>query len=134
MKCAAATPPRSRTGLFRMPIQRVFSAHGFGTVVTGIPVCGLGADRRRRRDPCRRPARQGPRTAGLPAAGTDRARRPLERDQRRDVDHHEVRRGCVAAAPGFFQPARMLGVRVQALAELGRPVENRPRSGCTRDR
>ena len=23
-----------------MPIQRVFSAHGFGTIVTGIPVSG----------------------------------------------------------------------------------------------
>src|SRR6187401_681340 len=36
----AATKPRDIGGIFRMPIQRVFSAHGFGTVVTGIPMSG----------------------------------------------------------------------------------------------
>src|SRR5204863_1460905 len=39
-RMAAETPPRSDAGIFRMPIQRVFSAHGFGTIVTGIPVSG----------------------------------------------------------------------------------------------
>src|SRR5688572_3249495 len=32
--------PRSSSGVFRMPIQRVFSAKGFGTIVTGIPTSG----------------------------------------------------------------------------------------------
>lgn len=37
---AIALPPRSSHGPFRMPIQRVFSLPGIGTVATGIPVSG----------------------------------------------------------------------------------------------
>ena len=36
----AEIEPRPADGVFRMPIQRVFSKPGFGTVVTGIPVSG----------------------------------------------------------------------------------------------
>ncbi len=32
--------PRGTEGVFRMPVQRVFSIQGFGTVVTGIPLAG----------------------------------------------------------------------------------------------
>ncbi|MFQ5506190.1 MAG: selenocysteine-specific translation elongation factor [Planctomycetota bacterium] len=31
---------RSTDGVFRMPVQRVFSLHGFGSVLTGIPLAG----------------------------------------------------------------------------------------------
>src|SRR5690606_35990922 len=44
---ALAIEPRHSRGPFRMPIQRVFSLPGIGTVVTGIPVSGSlqpGAD------------------------------------------------------------------------------------------
>src|SRR5688572_26038708 len=34
------TPPHDVSGVFRMPVQRVFSAKGFGTVVTGVPMSG----------------------------------------------------------------------------------------------
>ncbi len=37
---AESLSPRSAEGLFRMPVQRVFSLHGFGTIVTGIPLAG----------------------------------------------------------------------------------------------
>ena len=122
---AAETPPRAADGLFRMPIQRVFSAHGFGTIVTGIPVSGsvrvgevleiLPGGRRGK-------------VRGLQAyhEATDQARAGHSTAVNvADVDHKDVRRGFVAATPGYFKPARMLGVRVQALPELGRPVENR---------
>lgn len=36
----AALEPRSTSGVFRMPVQRVFSVQGFGTVLTGIPLAG----------------------------------------------------------------------------------------------
>jgi selenocysteine-specific elongation factor len=32
--------PRRVDGVFRIPVDRAFSAHGYGTVVAGIPVCG----------------------------------------------------------------------------------------------
>src|SRR5262245_64675220 len=35
-----AVPPRADDGPFRLPVQRVFSAKGHGTVVTGVPVSG----------------------------------------------------------------------------------------------
>src|SRR5688500_9650409 len=37
---AGTAEPRSAEGVFRLPIQRVFSKQGFGTVVTGVPVSG----------------------------------------------------------------------------------------------
>jgi selenocysteine-specific elongation factor len=124
-RMAAATPPRAADGLFRMPIQRVFSAHGFGTVVTGIPVSGsvrLG-------DVVEiLPGGLKGKVRGLQAyhQATDHARAGHSTAINvADVDHHDVRRGFVAATPGFFKPARMLGVRVKALPDLGRPVENR---------
>jgi selenocysteine-specific elongation factor len=36
----AGTPEKEPTGPFRMPVQRSFSAEGFGTVVTGVPASG----------------------------------------------------------------------------------------------
>ena len=36
----AETPPHDVSGVFRMPIQRIFSAKGFGTVITGVPMSG----------------------------------------------------------------------------------------------
>jgi selenocysteine-specific elongation factor len=38
---AADAPSRRRDGLFRLPIDRVFSVKGFGTVVTGTVVSGV---------------------------------------------------------------------------------------------
>ncbi|MFN0006265.1 MAG: selenocysteine-specific translation elongation factor [Planctomycetota bacterium] len=124
-RLAAQTVPRSSDGLFRMPIQRVFSSHGFGTVVTGIPVSGsigvgdaieiLPGDLRGK-------------VRGVQAyhEATERARAGHSTALNvADVDHHAVHRGCVAATPGFFKPARMLGARFEALATLDRPIENR---------
>jgi selenocysteine-specific elongation factor len=37
---AREVPPRPHGGSFRMPVQRVFSLPGIGTVVTGIPLSG----------------------------------------------------------------------------------------------
>ncbi len=39
----AEVPMRSDAGPFRLPVQRVFSAKGHGTVVTGVPVSGAVA-------------------------------------------------------------------------------------------
>jgi selenocysteine-specific elongation factor len=124
-RLAAATPPRSADGLFRMPIQRVFSSHGFGTVVTGIPVSGsVGVG-----DTVEiLPGGERGKVRGVQAYHESAARARAGHSTAlnvADVDHHAVHRGCVAAAPGFFRPARMLGVRVEALPALDRPIEDR---------
>jgi selenocysteine-specific elongation factor len=38
--CAQEVPERATTGLFRLPVDRVFSMKGFGTVITGTLISG----------------------------------------------------------------------------------------------
>ena len=122
---AAEVTPRSIAGIFRMPVQRVFSKSGFGTVVTGIPVSGE--------------ARVGDALEVLPAGvrgkirGLNAYRQSTDTVRAghssainfSDVDHHSVKRGDVVATPGFFSPQRMVAARFTALPGLDRPVTNR---------
>jgi|688.fasta_scaffold02728_6 selenocysteine-specific elongation factor len=122
---ASQTPPRSAQGVFRMPIQRVFSAKGFGTVVTGIPMSGE--------------IRVGDTLEILPhglvgkvrglqaySQGTDSARAGHScAVNLSDVDHKSVTRGDVLAAPGYYRGVRMLGAQLSALPGLARPIRDR---------
>jgi selenocysteine-specific elongation factor len=124
---ADATTPRSDEGVFRMPVQRVFSSRGHGTIVTGIPVSGRIAI--------------GSALEVLPGGAQGRVRslqayREVVPHARAghstainvsDVRPEDVRRGSVIAAPGYFRPLAMLGVRFTSLASLARPLENRTR-------
>lgn len=125
MELAAEAKPRDQSGVFRMPIQRVFSARGFGTIVTGIPMAGsvsLG-------DVLEvLPIGQKGKVRGLQAyhesvesacAGHSTAINLT------DTDHHLVERGMVVATPGFFKPVRMVGASLQALPVLDRSITNR---------
>ena len=121
----AATKPRVATGVFRMPIQRVFSAHGFGTVVTGIPLSGS--------------LHVGDELEILPAGLHSKVRGFQAYGQKveliraghssavnlADIDHTQVQRGMVAATPGFYRGMTMLGVRLRALDTLERALEDR---------
>ncbi|MBK8179396.1 MAG: selenocysteine-specific translation elongation factor [Planctomycetes bacterium] len=117
--------PRSTAGVFRMPIQRVFSAKGFGTIVTGIPVSGeiaLGQALEIL------PAAVSGRVRGIQAYGraTDRARAGHSSALNlTDVDHHAVVRGMVAATPGFFSAVHMVGARLSLSPTLDRPLADR---------
>ncbi len=122
---AAATKPRDPGTIFRMPIQRVFSAHGFGTVVTGIPMSGT--------------AKIGDVLEILPAALRGKVRGLQAYSQTvesiraghssalnlADVDHHVVSRGMVVGTPGFFKGVSMVGARMTALPTLERPIADR---------
>ena len=101
---ATGCEPRSAEGVFRMPIQRVFSKAGFGTVVTGIPVSGT--------------ARIGDVLEVVPPGKRGKVRGLNAYKQKTDVvrsghssainfadvDQHDVSRGDVVATPGFFRP------------------------------
>jgi selenocysteine-specific elongation factor len=122
---ASKAKPRETGGVFRMPIQRVFSAHGFGTIVTGIPMSGS--------------ARVGDVLEILPRNRTGKVRGLQAYSETvdsiraghssainlSDVDQHAAERGMVVATPGFFRGATMLGAQMTALATLERPVEDR---------
>ncbi|MCC7015387.1 MAG: selenocysteine-specific translation elongation factor [Planctomycetes bacterium] len=120
-----ATPPRSSEGVFRLPIQRVFTKQGFGTVITGVPLSGAV----RIGDTLEiLPAGVRGKVRGLHAYGkaTDVARAGHSTAINvSDVDIEQVVRGCVAATPDFFSPVRMVAARLRVLRSLERPVTDR---------
>lgn len=122
-----ATEPKSAEGVFRMPIQRVFSLHGIGTVVTGIPVSGeiaVGAEVEIL------PGGKRAKVRGIQAYGekTDRARAGHSSALNlTDVDRGRLERGAVVATPGYFRPISMVGAKLTALRSLDRPITNRMR-------
>jgi selenocysteine-specific elongation factor len=124
-RLAGETRVPAAEGVFRMPIQRVFSAHGFGTIVTGIPVSGSlepGAQLEVLPQGLRGKVR------GLQAYGEPALRVRAGHSSAinlADVDHHLVTRGCVVATPGYFKGVRMVGARLRALPSLERNVQNR---------
>ncbi len=124
-EAAGRAEPRSAEGVFRMPIQRVFSRPGFGTVVTGIPVSGV--------------ARPGDSLEVLPLGKKAKVRGLNAYKEKAltvraghssalnlsDIDYNEVERGNVVATPGFFQPRVLVAARLFALRDLDRPIQNR---------
>jgi len=122
---AAEVEPRSAEGVFRMPIQRVFSSKGFGTVVTGIPVSGgVGVG-----DALEiLPGGLRGKVRGLQAykQKTERARAGHSTAiNLSDVSHKDVERGCVIASPGYFRAVRMVGARLTMLSSTERRLQNR---------
>jgi selenocysteine-specific elongation factor len=121
----AAVRPRDATGAFRMPIQRVFSSKGHGTVVTGIPVSGKVS--------------VGDAIEILPPGlkGKVRAIQAYQRDVDRaraghsaalnvtDVDYKDVIRGMNVCAPGVFSAEQFLEARITALARRRKPIKDR---------
>ncbi|MFG0317310.1 MAG: selenocysteine-specific translation elongation factor [Planctomycetota bacterium JB042] len=119
-----ATEARTVEGLFRMPVQRVFSSKGHGTVVTGVPVSGRVA--------------VGDVVEVLPGGHTGKVRGIQAYKEGRDeasaghstalnvsdLDHREVTRGSVVATPGFFKPVRFLEGSLRYLASAERPLKH----------
>jgi selenocysteine-specific elongation factor len=114
--------PRQETGVFRMPIQRVFSTKGFGTIVTGIPVAGSV----RIGDVLEiAPLGKTGRVRGIQAykEATDMARAGHSTALNvTDVDYHEVHRGMVATEPGYFHAAEMFEATLLYLPGNRRPL------------
>jgi len=122
---AAGKRVRGGTGAFRMPVDRVFTMKGFGTVVTGSVLSGT--------------ARVDDRLVLLPAGievrirgaqSHARAVRQVVAGQRAalnltGVAVEDVRRGDVLATPGSLEPTRRLRVRVEMLPSAPAPLEDR---------
>lgn len=115
------------TGAFRMPVQRVFSAKGFGTVVTGVPVSGRVAQG----DTVEvlsmgRPPRL-VRVRGIQAYGeksdsagaSQRAALNLS-----DVDYKDLARGDTVATPGSFLSTRFVEARFRNVGGIRKPIEH----------
>ena len=97
--------PRPLDGVFRLPVDRAFSAHGYGTIVAGIPVAGS--------------ASIDDDLLLLPEGATSKIRQIEVYGRAADTvkagqcaainvrqwDARNIRRGHVVTVPGYFTPA-----------------------------
>ncbi len=108
----------------RMPVDRVFSLAGFGTIVTGTLIAGK--------------VKVGAEVEVLPAGRKARVRRiqvhgagveEVFAGQRAalnlaHLEKEEVSRGSVVASPGFYQPTSLLDVRLRLLPTALQSLKN----------
>ncbi|MCC6159090.1 MAG: selenocysteine-specific translation elongation factor [Deltaproteobacteria bacterium] len=124
---AAGVTQKNPSDLTRLPIDRVFTMKGFGTVVTGTLASGALAVGE---DIVVMPDGPATRIRGLQAHGA-----PVERanaGQRTAVNlqgvaREDVRRGQVVAKPGTIEPASMIDVRLHLLPTAPRALKRRAR-------
>ena len=122
--CLAMRPPRPDLGRPRLPVDRVFTIAGFGTVVTGTLIDGqlkLGEE------------------VELQPSGLRGRIRGLQTHKKKEqsavpgsrtavnitgIDVDQVRRGEVLAHPGAYRAARMLDVRFRLLRDASAPLRH----------
>ncbi len=112
-------------GLFRLPVDRVFTMRGFGTVVTGTVVTGRIATGE---EVVFLPPGQKARIRGIQVH--NEAVQAAEAGQRaainlQGVDRDVVERGEVLARPGTIEPTRRIDTAFQYLAGQEKKLKNR---------
>ncbi|MEI6971245.1 MAG: selenocysteine-specific translation elongation factor [bacterium] len=121
------TASRDCHGAFRMHVESSYVVQGLGTIVSGIPRSGtvrLGDTLELLPDGGEKKVK------GLQVYGEDAGEGKAGECvalRLSDLAHGDVRRGMVLAAPGYFEPARLINARLALMANLDRPLK--PRSG-----
>ena len=118
---------RPDSGIFRMPIDRVFTMHGFGTVVAGTVLAGAirTGDRIEIYPEGLKTRVRGLQVHKSKADGSGIGKRTALNLQ--DVAKEDLRRGQVAAAEGSLVPTSRLDARLDVLAGAAREVKHRDR-------
>lgn len=120
----ADQPPRPDRGRPRLPVDRVFTISGFGTVVTGTLTDG--------------PLRVGDEVEILPAGRRARIRGLQSHKEVVEmatpgsrvainlsgIDKEDVQRGQVVARPGLLRGTTLIDVRFRHLPDAGRPLKH----------
>ncbi len=121
----AALPPRSASGVFRMPIDRVFTVKGFGTIVTGTILGGeVTATSELVVIPSGLPVRvRGIEVHGAPAERAVAGHRAALNLGGIAVD--ELARGDLLAAPNRVAASHILDVELRYLATASGPLPAR---------
>jgi selenocysteine-specific elongation factor len=118
---------RRDTGFFRMPVDRVFTMHGFGTVIAGTILSGE--------------VQVGDKVEIFSEGIIARVRGIQVHNQSRDksnigkrtalnlldVKKEELRRGQCAARPGSLTPTQRLDTELRLLSNYGKDLKNRER-------
>lgn len=112
---ALLAKPKPAGGLFRLPVDRVFTLKGFGTVVTGTVVSGSASveDHMEILPKGVQTKIRGIQTHGKPvkqALAGQRAALNLQ-----SVEKDDISRGDVIVAPGRFHVARALDIKIELL-------------------
>ncbi len=120
----ASLQPKSLEGIFRLPVDRAFSARGYGTVVAGVPVSGsIKLDEE---------------LVLLPAGSVSRIRQIEVYGQTSELvkagqcaainvrhwDAKDIRRGHVVTVPGYFAAEQWFVTQLQLLPHEQIAVKN----------
>lgn len=127
---SAHIPTKSVSGPTRLPIDRVFSVKGFGTVVTGTLVQGtVSVDQNLELVPSHIPVRvRGVQVHGHPVDSAHSGQRVAL--NLASVDKDRITRGQVLASPGLVPEVTTLVGEVQLLPSAPEPLEERTRLHC----
>jgi len=120
-------PERSLSSLFRLPVDRVFTMKGFGTVITGSLISGR--------------VQVGDTVMIYPSMITSKVRgiqvhnqgvTMAEAGQRTAINFQglekaAIKRGEMLALPGTLKPSFMVDLQLQYLASNKKPIKNRTR-------
>jgi selenocysteine-specific elongation factor len=124
---ARAAPARDTDATFRLPIDRVFTIRGFGTVVTGTVAAGqVALDDRLEVYPRGVQAKvRGLQTHGQPVTLAVAGQRAAVNLQ--GIERTALERGDVLAEPGLLRPTFMLDATCELLGEAPGPLRSRQR-------
>ncbi|MBW1991256.1 MAG: selenocysteine-specific translation elongation factor [Deltaproteobacteria bacterium] len=122
---AAQVPPKPAAGIFRLPIDRVFTIRGFGTVVTGTAISGsLKVGDAVTIYPPEFKARV--RTLQVHGKSVEEvlagSRSAINLQ---GVEKEDLERGMVVATPGSLIPTRRLDAYLEVLDSAPRPLKHR---------
>ncbi len=124
---SSQVPSRSSAGLFRLPVDRVFSMKGFGTVITGTLISGK--------------VTVGETIMIYPSKTTSKVRGIQVHNQSvnqaeagmrtainfQGLEKTSITRGEVLSGPGVLKPSYMLDVSIHYLKSNKKPIKNRGR-------
>ncbi|MCF8033892.1 MAG: selenocysteine-specific translation elongation factor [Desulfarculaceae bacterium] len=116
---------RPAVGPFRLPVDRVFTMKGFGTVITGTAV---GGQIQVGQEVTIYPKKVTAKVRGLQVHNDEVT--SARRGQRtainlQGVEKSGVERGDVLATPGSLSPSLWLDLEINALADMTRPIKHR---------
>jgi selenocysteine-specific elongation factor len=123
-RVAAEAPEKDASGHFRLPIDRVFTVKGFGTVATGTLISGSVA---KEQEVELYPAGRRLRVRGVQVHGAS-ARRAMAGQRTAvnlaDIEPAELARGDSLSEPGVFRAVKQVDCRLQLLP-TAKPLKHR---------
>jgi selenocysteine-specific elongation factor len=123
-RVALSIPARDSAGHFRLPIDRVFSVKGFGTVVTGTLISG-SVEKEQEVEVF--PSSRRVRVRGAEVHGSQAARATAGQRTALNlagIEPADLKRGDVLASPGVFRAVNQFDCRLQLLSSA-KPLKHR---------